>query len=299
MSGHVAGEIADYIEGLMKPDRARAFEAHISSCPDCAADLDYARSLQTGGLQQGLMHIRPARIVSLAGERETVSEIEAQHLKRCESCRAELEWVRESSKSDPMPGGGVANGIRAARSAIQRPRSSRSRYRAWGLGLAAVSAAVVLFLMVLPDGSMDTDTARGLARVEAIPVNITRRPVPPDSFAEKRLRGLEEYRDGRYESARAYFERAAEIQPADSEILLFLGSAAMLVGDHDAAAKHLLMLVEGTNDEGLRMEGLWQLANSYLAVGRVEEAKSLLGRVRDTGGLRADEATTLLRQLND
>ncbi|HEY8506308.1 MAG TPA: zf-HC2 domain-containing protein, partial [Gemmataceae bacterium] len=38
--------VLEHLYGLLEPDEARAFEAHVAGCPDCTAAADRARSWQ-------------------------------------------------------------------------------------------------------------------------------------------------------------------------------------------------------------------------------------------------------------
>jgi hypothetical protein len=298
MSDHIVDQIADYLEGRLAPDATRAFESHLEECEACAADVEFARAFQTGAVEQGLMHIRPGRIVALADDPSVTTEIEERHLMDCSSCRSELEWVRTSSASDVADGGGSPAG---RDSGLHPTRDRKSRWafsRGWGLGLVTAAVAVLAVLLMLPDGTVDPERARGLARIEPIPVNITRSPVSPGSFEEARLIGLESYRDGDYGRAAERLDEAVDLRPDAAELYLYLGSAAMLDNDYEPATRYLQTCIERAGNDALRDEAMWQLANAYLAGGDVNSARTTLQRIRDAGGARAGDSTRLLTRLS-
>jgi hypothetical protein len=301
---HVVDRIADYLEERLIPAEVELFDAHLRVCTDCQTQVQFARTLQSNALEQGVMHIRPGRVVALAAHPEAVTEIEERHLMDCRSCRAELEWVRESSVTD-VADGAVGGGAPTAADAGSRSHPGRdrklrwSRSRGWRLGLATAVAAVLALIVILPDGSMDPERAKELARLTPIPVNLTRGPVEPDSFEEDRQLGLEAYRDGRYREAAGFLQKAVEHRPADAELHLYLGSAAMLAGDSEAALVHLQQCFEHAQTDALRAEAQWQLANAQLAVGDVDAARSVLRRLLEAGGLHADESARLLERLEE
>lgn len=296
MSDHVVDRIADYLEGRLTPEVARAVEAHLDACAECAADVEFARALQTAAMRQGLTHIRPGRIIALATDPAGATLPEEQHLMECRSCREELDWVRRSSASDLTDGGSspADSGLHPTRAR----KSSRSLIRGWGLGLATVAAAVLIVLFVIPRGSIEPERAAGLAHVAPIPVNITRSSAPPGSFEEVRMKALEAYRDADYDLAVELLGQAVDERPDATELILYLGSAAMLTGDYGSATRHLQVCIQRASNDALRDEALWQLANAELAGGKVDAARDTLKRVRDAGGNHAEDATRLLSELN-
>jgi len=294
VNDHVTDEIADFLEGRLSRERSEAIEAHLAGCGDCAADVAFARALRDQAMDQQLMHVRPARIVAVASGDAPWTEVERRHLEGCDPCRTELEWaernVREVADRVASPD------VRGGRETEREGRSGSWR-RLFGRklewGLVAAVATVLVVMLTLSQRSVDPGRARDLARLEPIPVNMTRSVPEPGSSAERKLQGLERYRDGDYEEARALLREAAGAETEDPDLLLFLGSAALLSGDYGAAVNQLTACVEIAGSAALREEASWQLANAHLAAGHVDEARSLLHELAGGRGARAADAAAL------
>jgi Flp pilus assembly protein TadD len=133
-----------------------------------------------------------------------------------------------------------------------------------------------------------------LARIEPLPVRISRSVAEPGSFEAARVRGLEHYRDGDYDVAAAAFGDALTLKPGDAEILVYLGSTELLRGDDERAARYLEAGLAVAEAAPLREELLWQLANARLRAGNVAGAKQALSKVVELGRAHASEARQLL-----
>ena len=158
------------------------------------------------------------------------------------------------------------------------------------------AAAVVLTLILVPRGA-DVDYA-GLARVEPLPVRVTRSVPEAGSFEEIRLLGLDAYAAGDFAAAREYLLRAVELEPDNGEMLLYLGSTELLEGQVEAAIDHLEKARERSPDGAVKDEAAWQLANAALLDGRPEDAVRVLEKIGEFDGRRAEDARALLDSLN-
>jgi hypothetical protein len=275
--GHVVDEIADYLEGRLAPHRLAEVEEHLGTCADCAADFAFGRELRDEAARQGLRHLAAERFVELGSTAApTPTDAEAQHLDRCEMCRAELSWMR---------------GLPAEEEARRARVVPLFRRRAAWLLLAAAIAGLALW----PRGG-GRDLSR-FARLEPIPVRLTRGDAN-DSFERERLLGLERYSNADWAGARESLSAALRARPASEEIRLYLGSAELLDGDVDAAVGRLRGLVDEAADPGIRAEARWQLANALLAAKQTqEEAMKLLEAVAAAPGRRAGPARELLGRI--
>jgi tetratricopeptide (TPR) repeat protein len=229
--------------------------------------------------------------VALAPGPGEASEVERAHLASCAQCRRELDWASELPEADQVDEeddlGESGSGAEPS-----RPRSLPTRW-AWA-GFAA--AAVVLTLILVPRGP-GPDLA-ALARVEPLPVRITRAVPEPGSFEEARLMGLDSYAAGDYADARGHLARSLELEPNNGEMLLYLGSAELLLGELESAMEHFRAARDRSPDGVVRDEAAWQSANAALLGGRREEAVNLLEQLGNYDGSRGDDARALLEQLD-
>jgi hypothetical protein len=276
MIGHVGLMIADLLAGRLAPDEVRELEEHVKDCSECAADLAWARELRDRALRDGLRHIEPTRVVAI-GAGAPLTEAETLHLETCDACRREVRWSEGVEEGDAEEEGPP---LRVP------PR--------WAWAALAAAAAVVLALWLPRTGTRDS---AGLARLERLPVRITRSAPAAGSFEEARLLGLEAYAAGEWSAAREFLGRAAGMEAGDAEILLYLGSAEALSGDPKRGAATLERAVGLAEDPIVRDEASWQLANARIASGEAERVGDLLRDITSRGGRRRDDARALLDAL--
>ena len=291
MSDHVVADIADYIEGRLDPDREQSIRDHLYRCTECAADYAVAWQLQEHGVREGLRHLGAERIAVLASEPEAkITEFEHQHLDDCENCRREYEWAKTHPEEDEWAA------IVSTRESARRVDAPRKWWRwGWkpaGAGLAAAAAALLL-IIALPNGRDVSD----FARVEPLPVRISRTSVTPGTFEAFRLRGLELYRSGDYAAALEHLGQAYDAKPEDDEIPLYMGSAHLILGQPQEAAVFFKAVSGKTSNDAIREESLWQLANAQIAAGRADEARSVLKEVLAANGPHTPVAKELLEEL--
>ena len=113
MSEHVGDRIADYLADRLDIEQVRELEAHIESCPECAADLAFAQELRQKAINQGLMHLRASRMVAIvSGDSSPITPDEQQHLDTCAACQTECDWLKSNPDVEtagvPSPGEGDA-----------------------------------------------------------------------------------------------------------------------------------------------------------------------------------------------
>jgi anti-sigma factor RsiW len=283
VSGHVHLELADYLAGRLSDERRRQFEKHVRSCESCAAEARWAAEFREEALRQGLRHLDPQREIAIASDPTAASHAERSHLDRCQACRTELEWMRAHPDDE-------------ADDEEEEPSTPRRAGRPWAWA-AAAAAIVVLGLLWVRQPWNGADIAQ-LARIEPLPVRISRSAPEAGSFQQWRLSGLDAYAAGDYASARDALGRAAQLRPDDAETRLYFGSSALLDGDLETAAAELRLAAALAEDApALRDEAMWQAANVALAGGRPEEAERLLRDLSAELGPRADDARRLLAVL--
>jgi tetratricopeptide (TPR) repeat protein len=266
----------------------REIEEHLATCESCASDVAWARQLRDEALRQGLRHPDPMRIVQLASDPAGATDAERAHLASCAACSAEAGWAgaqTDESEEDDLE------------DAIVEPASpAAGTRRAWGwVWAAAAAAAAVLTLMLIPREPALSPSA--LARVEPLPVRITRDVPQRGTFDERRWLGLEAYSYGDYDSARAHLARAAQARPDDGEVLLYLGSSELLLGQVEAAIDSLRRARRSAAEPSVQDEASWQLANALVLGDRAADASGVLRELSEREGRRADDARTLLQQL--
>jgi len=139
-----------------------------------------------------------------------------------------------------------------------------------------------------------TDLAQ-FAVMEAMPVRVPRGGEAESAFDQARRAGLRAYSEGIWSTAAAQLRIAAREEPT-AEIQLYLGSALLLDGDAEGAARALEDAIT-TDDPLLRGEARWQLANAYLTLEDAEGARGQLELLAKDGDTRATAATSLLERL--
>lgn len=284
MSDHVGEALVDLLADRCAPERRRLIEDHLSECDACAAKLEWLQRVRDDAIRESLGHLSAMRLVSLGASRETSTPLEREHLESCEDCAQELSWLRRLPEAeelvegpDPVPG--------SAR--------SRRSWRSWAwAGLATAAAAALLFVL-LPGGAPDL---AGLARIEPLPVEITRGPAEPDSFEAALVRGLTLYQQGEFTDARDELQDAVALRE-DETASLYLASTELLLGDVEPATVRLRETADRAVDPFVREELLWQLANGELFRGRGEEAERILQQLIELAGYRAAEAEELLAEI--
>ena len=288
MSDHVVGDIADYLEDRLDPEREQAFKNHLDECAECAADYAVALQFHEHGAREDLRHLSAERIAILASEPEArITEIEQRHLDECENCRSEYEWAKTHPDEDAW------DSVVSAAGGLATPRKSwRWGWKPVGVGLAAAAAAILL-IIALPDGRDVSD----LAIMEPLPVRISRAPVTPGTFEAFRLHGLELYRSEDYAAALEHLRRAYTARPEDAEVPLYIGSAHLMLDQPKDALVFLEVAIEKTTNDAIREESLWQLANAQIAAGLVTDARSVLEKVIAAAGPHAADARQLLEKL--
>jgi len=277
MSDHVVDQIADYLADRLDDKAVRAVKKHVAGCEECAADFEFAREFQEQAVMQGAAHPYPDRIMTVAIDRKSATATERAHLANCRDCRAEITWIAQTSQVPPAA----------------RPL----RRWIWGAGVVALAAVIALLVLLPGDRSGQDDALRPLARIEPLPVHISRGPVEPGSFEALRPRGLELYRDERDTAAGEQFALAAAVRRY-AEIYLYRGSVELLLGRPQLAATFFGAVVGSTTDETLEEMATWQLANAELAADRQEGAEAALARVVAMEGAHTAAAAALLAELN-
>ena len=284
MSTHVDLDIADFVSGRLTEARRKEIEEHLRKCDPCAAEATWASEFREQALRQGLRHLEPMRVVELASRPEVADEAEREHLASCDSCRGEVDWAEGSAPVDAESEGDEPPSAPSA----NRPVRARPLRWAW----LAAAALIVLALWVLPRGTR-FDPSR-FAIVEPLPVRTSRSIPESGSFEESRLLGLEAYASGNYESAAAQFGRALSIADGEAEVLLYLGSAELLERDLESAVLHLSDAKEFAVDGPVHDEAAWQLANTFLLLGRLDEAERILETLAAGEGRRHEDSSNVL-----
>lgn len=291
MTDHVSLDLADFLEGRLAPEQRQELERHIETCAECAAEVAFALRFRESALAQGLAHLRPERIVALSAAPGETTPGEQGHLKGCEGCREELTWAGTTTD------GGETD---SDHSDDRSPQDMHPRgLYLWIPATVALAALVSLFFLVvsprLRTGGVPEYAA--LIVAEPLPVRISRSADADDPFESARLLGLEAYRDRDYAGARGRFEDALAIRPVHPEILLYAGSTELLLGDAARAAGLLDAGFQYADDDALRAELLWQLADARLEQGDVDAARQALEEVIGMGRGRADEARRIMNLL--
>lgn len=292
------------LKGLLEPlapdDRA-ALTAHLRDCAACRDRYGFYRAL--GYNQAAHSHPLPeagpdcpeemtVALLAEGGLDESGARIARAHVVDCPRCfqlldaaMAEARHQRQSAES-PAAVPVLVNepsGVTAFLERVLRPRV---------LGPVMGVVATLLVIAIFPRGGGD-DLA-GLARVEPLPVRITRDVTDDAEVQAPYAEGRAAYATGDYGRAVEAFEASDDTAERD----LFLASALALTGrDHDARP----ILVETIEDgpAPIAHEARWLLAQLELRDGHRPEAILLLRELRDARGRRSGAAAELLDALGD
>lgn len=305
MSEHVGSEILDFVERRLDEARMREIQRHLDTCEDCAADVAFARELREQAAAQGLRHLPPERVVALAAG-DSPSAEERGHLDGCSACREEVAWAERQDPIDTILPAVAPPEIGPSPSARGERRGPAWQW-IWGGVTAAAAALAVFFLLPLdrgtepqppvpapvPPRTSPPPSIAGLARLDPLPVRLTRAPAEP-GFDEERVAGLEAYQAADYPAAIEHFRRALAVRPAHDETALYLGSAELMTRNATAAEATLAPLAERAPDPVIRSEALWRLANARVLLEREADALATLRLLRDLGGERDTDAAALI-----
>jgi hypothetical protein len=278
---------------------------HLESCPECAADVEWARQLRQQVLAEDLRHLAPERIVALAGDRAAATAEELGHLAICRQCQVEIDWANRQEPVDRM----VSEIEPRIPIDIVRPQPRSRLGWHWGWAVAAgVAVAAIALIMITPTGHRPPPlppanvpapapvSVASLARLQPLPVRFTRAPVAPGGFEDHRMRGLEAYESGDYAGAAVSFRRALA-EHEDDETRIYLGSAELLRGNARAADSVLAPVASQATDTALQAEALWQIVNARLLLERRSDALDALVRLRALESPHRIEADSLVRRL--
>lgn len=281
---HIGDRIPDYFENRLLAASRLEVEAHIAACNACAADFEWARALQADIEAGHLRHVSSQRALELAGAPPTPEE--ETHLRACLECREAAEWA---VKLQRLPDESELASHASPLVRIQtRARRTVDHLR-----------ALAVRMQLAPDPEKFSQ----LARIEPLPVLLPRSETG-NEFDEAWIRGIEAYRAHDFFRATSSLGRAAELAPSKPEVVLYLGSAQLLLGLFDVAIQTLTAAVDlassGSTDEqpsALAEEARWQLANARLAHGDAAAAIPLLEGISVDQGTHADEAVSLLERI--
>jgi tetratricopeptide (TPR) repeat protein len=297
MSGHVTDQVAEYVQGRLEPEDTSAFERHLAVCPECAADVTWAQGLRESALAGHLGHLAPEQIA--AADDRSLSKEDRAHLGTCATCRAEWEW---SLRPQALPAG----------------RFALPRRPVW---LAAAAAVVLVVALWLPrqrepetTSNLPTPGAQRppatepplptlapslsrLARLEALPVQLTRSGGAHGSAEEAVLLGLEHYAEGRYGDAVSALEASLRLGATAPELRIYLASAFLHLGRPQRAVETLEGHLAGAGEAAHRDETLWQLAQARLMLEDGAAARVILEALSGRAGARRADATRLLAEV--
>ncbi len=324
----VLADLADFVAERASVEREAAVQHHLDDCDSCRAQLQFAREFYEAALEQGNRHISTDRLVSYADASRVspggvtkfageLTPLEQEHLENCDSCRGEVEVIRETPsledglKAPSLEDGSISEGSSVPVSSSGRLASSSSTskppgdfLRRWRpsllWGSAAVAAALVLFVWTRPAPDVS-----GLAQHTPIELQIPR-SVPSTEFDRVWLRALDDYVGGDYVASRSGFSEAIRLDDTRPLSWLLLGSSQVLTADPAAAVESFLEVEERIGDPRTRAfqpgdsemleEARWQLANAYLSLGEAGEAKRRLEYLAATGQERSVDAGRVLAE---
>jgi hypothetical protein len=163
------------------------------------------------------------------------------------------------------------------------------------VAVSVLAAAAALLLFLQPWSSQDLAS---IARLEPLPVRITREVPEARSFDAERLQLLSSYRDGDYASVLAHASAALTLRPGDGEITIYAASAEALSGEVDLAALRLdALLIDTDQPAQLLREARWQRAQLALLDDDAQRARVELEILVREDGIRQQDARLQLERL--
>lgn len=243
----------------------------------------------------------------LLGQVDAVTSARVRaHLASCDECAADYAFafrLRDASLTTQADAELVAflSTIEApAIAATHRTEAGRTSRRLTvrptrvGLSLLAAAAAVVLLLR-----PWSSDDFASLARLEPLPVNITREVPEAGSFEAARMAALGAYRSADYAAALTLCENALRMRPVDGELRIYAASAEALLGRLPAAASRLdSVLADATQPPAILREARWQRAQVALLADDKARAREELDCRAATNGLRQEDARAQIHALD-
>lgn len=223
------------------------------------------------------------------------------HLVRCDECAADYAFAFRLRDAAAAPAENEAeliellDAIEAPSAQITRPlRRVLPMPARWSMSLVAAAAAILLLLR-----PWSGDDFAAIARLEPLPVRVTRDVPEPHSFAEARQRALMAYAEADYVGAIAYCDSALARQAGHGEMLIYAASAEALLARTQAAAKRLDQLLSDAREApSILREARWQRAQLALLARDVELARRQLQSLAEESGLRQEDAKVQLAQLD-
>jgi hypothetical protein len=235
-------------------------------------------------------------------DRETACRVHA-HLAVCDECAADYTFafrLRDASMAAPLDAS-LAQFLETlempAASSAQAPvrRLRRLSVRPTRIAVSFLAAAAALLLLVRP---WSDDEFASIARLEPLPVRLTREAPEPESFAEARLQALSAYRDGDWTTALARCETALQRRPGDGEMTVYAASAEAFLQRLPAAAERLdALLADAAQPIAILREARWQRAQLALHEGDDDRARVELEFLVRESGIRQEDARAQLQQL--
>jgi hypothetical protein len=295
----------DYLEDRLPKDRRGRIREHLETCETCAADYAWATEFRQRADSEGLLHLRPSRLVQISeSEHAVLTPFEERHLASCESCSEELSWAKEIPGLPPEEPPKPAVSERPAWSLFQAFRRHPVRVSA---GLAAALATVIVGVILT--NRENSTWVKELAVVHPIPIPEQRTAGAAGAFEKKWREGKIHYSHGRYQSAEAALRdalfEATRLEESDpdlhataTDVRILLGSTFLLRNRPEEAIGTLKSVVSEAATDTQREEGLWQLANAYLMIGNKRAAEDRLNEVvLFSTGRHREEAEFILTKL--
>ena len=232
-------------------------------------------------------------------DRETAARVHA-HLAACDECAADYAFafrLRDASMMTP-----VDASLAEFLSTLEMPAAPRTQrvqrfaMRPTRVAVSFLAAAAALLLLLRP---WSGDDFAAIARLEPLPVSITREVPDPDSFAEARLQALSAYRNADYATALALCESALQRRAGDGELTIYAASAEALLQRRPESARRLDgLLADTTQPAAILREARWQRAQLALLAGDASRARTELEFLAQQSGIRQELARQQLDSLD-
>ncbi len=228
------------------------------------------------------------------------------HLLECDACFAELERGARVTAAMREHAPDLLRALhRREATSVSAGHALRRLARAVLEGLrrpailAPVLAALVIAVVLLRPGSAPPDLA-GLATfpTDIVAGSEVRAPgtAETDALRELLATGRGHIAAGNFAAAERFLQAARDRTPESTEAAWLLGLALALQGAPERAIAPL-EFAAASPDSTARVMGQWILANCYLKLGEVDQARSRLEQVRAAGGPFAGSAAGVLARM--
>ncbi len=263
----------DLLRGFLTADERDRALAHAAACAACEKLFALSAAQEERVRARGALSVQPG------------GEIAVEPYLQNEPAASEIEWVEEDRPESTTP--------EYAAKARQPAVPSWKRFLRPAFGMAAVAAAIVVLFLVIP--KQDQDQSSSLLRPMAdLGEEIHLRSDARTGESDNLQKGIEAYAGDDLRRAVDLLENAEATGQLDNLRRVYLGSACARLGEYEDAVNALKTVSFISIPDPWGGEGRWTLYVSLRALGRDEEAQSILVELAREPGQFGDRAREVL-----